>query len=313
MARITGIEMELHPLNLGGNVFGWTADREQSFEVLDAFVAAGGNFIDTADGYSHWVPGNHGGESETILGEWLAARGRREHLVLATKVSTHPQRKGLARQNILGAADDSLGRLRTDHIDLYYAHFDEEGRPIEEIAGAFDELVRSGRVGAVGVSNFSAERIRAWLDHAESEGLARPVALQPHYNLVERRRFEQEYLPLAREHGLAVCSYYSLASGFLTGKYRTTEDLTGATRGASAANYLNEQGLGVVDALVEVAEEHGCEPTTVALAWLLAKTVTAPIASARTPRQLEALMALDRVQLSDEQVARLDGASSSFA
>lgn len=313
MARIPTLDSEIFPLNLGGNTFGWTSDREGSAAVLDAFVAAGGNFVDTADSYSAWVPGNHGGESETILGDWMAARGNRDELVIATKVGAHPGRKGLAPDNVRAAVDDSLRRLRTDRIDLYYAHYDDVERPIEEIAATFDGLVKDGRIRAIGMSNVTPERMRGWLDVAAAEGLAAPVAIQPEYNLVSRHGYETGFGPLAASAGLAVFPYYALASGFLSGKYRTEADLAGSARAGAAKGRLTTEGLAVVDALVAVAEQTGAAPATVALAWLLAKGVTAPIASARTPEQLPTLMAAPGLTLTPDQVAALDTASTPFA
>ncbi|WP_092612731.1 aldo/keto reductase [Raineyella antarctica] len=313
MASIPTLETEIFPLNLGGNTFGWTSDRVGSEAVLDGFVAAGGNFVDTADAYSAWAPGNKGGESETIIGDWMAARGNRDGLVIATKVGALEGRKGLAPDNVRAAVDDSLRRLRTDRIDLYYAHYDDQDRPIEEIAATFDGLVRDGRIRAIGMSNFTPERMRAWLEAAAAEGLTAPVAIQPEYNLVARHRYETDYAPIAASAGVAVFPYYALASGFLSGKYRTPADLEQSVRGGRAEGHLNAQGLGVVDALVAVADEHGAAPATVALAWLLAKGATAPLASARTTEQLPDLMAAATLALTDAQVAALDKASAPFA
>ena len=310
MARIGSSDLDVFPLNLGGNVFGWTADQAQSEAVLDAFVAGGGNFVDTADGYSAWVPGNSGGESELIIGEWMSKRKNRADVVVATKVSQHPDFKGLAADNVIDAADASLTRLGTDHIDLYYAHFDDENTPLEETVGAFDALVKAGKVRYVGISNYSGDRIDQWIDIATKNGYALPVALQPHYNLVHRQPFERELLPRAQKHGLSVFPYFSLASGFLSGKYRTTEDLTGA-RGAGAKGYLNEQGLGVIAALETIAGAHDAAIATIALAWLRAQpSVIAPIASARTLEQLPDLLASASVTLTDDEIATLNTASA---
>lgn len=313
MARITGIDAEIFPLNLGGNALGWTTDADGSFAVLDAFAAAGGNFIDTADSYSQWAPGNAGGESETIIGAWLAARGNRDEVVVATKVGGLATRKGLAPATIRAAADDSLRRLGVDVIDLYYAHHDDIAQPIGDIARAFDALVRAGKVKAVGMSNLSPERQQEWLDAAASAGLAAPVAMQPHYNLVHRREYEVDYGPLAARHSLAVMPYYALASGFLTGKYRTPADKASSARGEGAGRYLTPDGLAVLAVLGDVADELGVAPASVALAWLLAKGVTAPIASARVPGQLAPLFAGVELTLDAEQVERLDAASRPFA
>lgn len=313
MARLPRTDLELFPLNLGGNTFGWTADRDASFAVLDAYTAAGGNFVDTADVYSAWVDGHAGGESEAVLGQWLAARGNREEIVLATKVGAHPQRRGLTRANVVAALEDSLRRLGTDRIDLYYAHHDDESVPVAEQAAVFDELVRAGKIRAVGLSNYGPDRLREWFETAEREGLTVPAAIQPEYNLVARRDYERQIAPVAREHGAAVMPYYGLASGFLTGKYRTPADLEGRARRGAAAAHLNEQGLAVVDALVAVAGAHRAEPATVALAWLLAKGATAPIASASAPEQVPALVAAPGLELTADEVAALDEASLPFA
>lgn len=313
MTTIPRTDLDVFPLNLGGNTFGWTSDRSTSFAVLDAFTEAGGNFVDTADVYSVWGEGHTGGESETVLGEWLAARGVRDDVVVATKVGSLPQRAGLGRDNVVAALEESLRRLGTDRIDLYYAHRDDESVPVAEQAATFDELVRSGKVRAVGLSNYSPQRLREWFETAEREHFTVPVAIQPEYNLVGRRSYEQDLAPLAREFGVAVFPYSGLASGFLTGKYRTAADLEGRARGGAAGAHLNDQGLAVVDALVDVAEARGAEPTTVALAWLLAKGVTAPIASASRPDQVPALMAAPGLALSAEEVEALDRASQPFA
>ena len=313
MTRIPRTDLDVFPLNLGGNTFGWTSGPDASFAVLDAFAEAGGNLVDTADSYSAWVEGHAGGESETVLGEWMAARGNRDDVVVATKVGAHPQHRGLARENVVAALEDSLRRLRTDRVELFYAHYDDEAVPVAEQAAVFDELVRSGKARAVGLSNHSPERMREWFETARRENLAVPVAIQPEYNLVARRSFEQDYAPIARAHDAAVLPYSGLASGFLAGKYRTPADLEGRARGGAAEAHLDEQGLAVVDALVAVADARGTEPATVALAWLLARGVTAPIASASTPGQVPALMAAPGLALTDEEVSALDRASQPFA
>jgi aryl-alcohol dehydrogenase-like predicted oxidoreductase len=302
-------DLEVLPLSLGGNVFGWTADRGTSFDVLDAFTAAGGDFIDTADGYSAWVPGNTGGDSERILGEWLAARGNRDRVVLATKVSQHPDFRGLAADTIRRAADASLERLQSDHIDLYYAHFDDETVPLEETVGALSALVDAGKVRYIGISNYSPERIEEWFRITEREGLHRAVALQPHYNLVERA-YEQNYRPIAEREGLGVMPYFALAAGFLTGKYRDGSQVD-SPRAGGAAKYLDDNGRRVLAALDEAAAAHGAEVATVALAWLAAQpTITAPIASARTLEQLPALLASTELELTADELEALDGASA---
>ncbi|MFD7995597.1 aldo/keto reductase [Streptomyces mexicanus] len=304
-------DLEVFPLALGGNVFGWTADQDRSFAVLDAYTAAGGNFIDTADSYSAWIEGNKGGESETIIGRWLKERGNRSDVVIATKVSQHPEYPGLSAANIKAAADASLKRLGTDYIDLYYTHFDKPEVPVEEIIGALDELVEAGKVRHIAASNISAERLTASLDFSEREGLARYVAIQPHYNLVSRDTYEGELRDLAERSGLAAVPYYALASGFLTGKYRPGASVD-SPRAAGATKHLEtERGRNVLAALDEVARAHDAEVATVALAWLAAQpTVVAPIASARTPEQLPALLAVADLRLTDDELARLTEASA---
>lgn len=299
--------IEVSPLNLGGNVFGWTADEEASFAVLDAYRAAGGNFIDTADVYSAWGEGNTGGESETILGRWLAARGS-DDVVIATKVGSWGELSGLAADTVRRAVDGSRERLGVDTVDLYYAHRDEESRPIEEIARTFSALVDDGSIRTIGASNISAGRLTGWLDVAAAEGLHAPVAVQPHYNLLTRD-IEADLLPVTRAAGLAVLPYYALASGFLTGKYRDGVTVDSARAGAMA-DRLDDRGRRVLAALDEVAAEAGVEQTTVALAWLRQQDgVTAPIASARTPEQLPALLASMTLDLSADQLDRLGAAS----
>ncbi|MGD1219460.1 aldo/keto reductase [Streptomyces krungchingensis] len=304
-------DLEVFPLALGGNVFGWTADEAHSFAVLDAYTAAGGNFIDTADSYSAWVDGNEGGESETLIGSWLKKRGNRADVVLATKVSQHPRYPGLSGANIKAAADASLRRLGTDHIDLYYTHFDKPEVPVEEIIGALDELVRAGKVRHIAASNISPERLRESLEFSDREGLARYVALQPHYNLVSRETYEGPLHDVASRAGLAAVPYFALASGFLTGKYRPGASVDSA-RAAGAGKHLDtERGIRVLAALDEVAEAHGAPVATVALAWLAAQpTVAAPIASARTVEQLPALLGVADLVLTEGELAKLTKASA---
>ncbi|MBZ6104663.1 aldo/keto reductase [Streptomyces olivaceus] len=304
-------DLQVFPLALGGNVFGWTADLDQSFAVLDAYTAAGGNFVDTADVYSAWGEGLSGGESETVLGKWLAARGNRDGVVLATKVGQHPEYPGLSAANIKAAADASLRRLGTDHIDLYYTHYDKPEVPVEEIIGALDELVRAGKVRHIAASNISAERLEASLDFSEREGLARYVALQPHYNLVSRDTYEGELQDLAARTGLAAVPYYALAAGFLTGKYRPGAAVDSVRAGGAAKHLESERGRRVLAALDEVAGAHDAPVATVALAWLAAQpTVAAPIASARTVEQLPALLGVAELSLTEDEVARLTRASA---
>lgn len=303
--------LEVFPLALGGNVFGWTADQAQSFAVLDAYTAAGGNFVDTADSYSAWIDGNQGGESETIIGKWMKERGNRSDVVIATKVSQHPDYRGLTAANIRAAADASLRRLDTDYIDLYYTHFDKPEVPVEEIIGALDELVKAGKVRHIAASNISAERLKASLDFSEREGLARYVALQPHYNLVSRDTYEGELQDLAERAGLAAVPYFALAAGFLTGKYRPGTTVDSARVERAAPHVGTERGQKVLAALDEIAGAHGAEVATVALAWLAAQpTVAAPIASARTLEQLPALLAVAELRLTDDELAKLTQASA---
>ncbi|MGO3885067.1 MAG: aldo/keto reductase [Mycetocola sp.] len=297
------------PLVLGGNTFGWTSDRDASFAVLDAFVAAGGRSIDTADVYSAWVPGNSGGESETIIGEWLTARGRRDDVVIATKVFQHPERPGLSAANIRAAVDDSLRRLQTDYIDLYYAHRDDADVPQEEYVAAFDELVKAGKVRELGASTFEAGRLRTAVDIARREGLTPFTVSQDHYNLVERG-IEQSLVPTLQELGLVELPYWSLASGFLTGKYRPGVAVD-SQRAEGAGAYLNDpRNVELLSVLDGVAAELGTSVTAVSLAWLAAQpTVAAPIASARTVDQLQDLLELSTIQLGDEQLAAINTAS----
>jgi aryl-alcohol dehydrogenase-like predicted oxidoreductase len=311
MTVLGSSDLDVFPLGLGGNTFGWTSDKDTSFAVLDAYVAGGGNFIDTADSYSAWVPGHAGGESETIIGEWTAARGNRDSVIIATKVSRHPKFRGLSRANVLAAADASLARLRTDYIDLYYVHYDDPGVPVAEAAGTFSELQAAGKIRHVGLSNYTAPRLREWHAVAAAGGFAPPVALQPHYNLVERASYEASLAPVAAEFGLGVLPYYALASGFLAGKYRSAADHAGAARQKGATRYLTPTGLAVLSALDAIAADHGVEPATVALAWLRSRPqVAAPLASARTVEQLPALLASASLDLAADEIEALDKASA---
>ncbi|MFE9256025.1 aldo/keto reductase [Streptomyces sp. NPDC006879] len=311
LRQLGSSDLHVFPLALGGNVFGWTADREQSFAVLDAYAAAGGNFVDTADVYSSWVPGNAGGESERIIGEWLAARGNRAEVVVATKVGAHPQYTGLAASTIKAGAEESLRRLGTDYIDLYYTHFDDPSVPVEEIIGALDLLVKEGKVRAIAASNLSAERLAESLAFSEREGLARYVALQPHYNLVSRDTYEGPLAETAARFGLAAAPYYALASGFLTGKYRPGAEVDSARAEGAGKHLSTERGRRVLAALDGIAETRGVEIATVALAWLAAQpTVVAPIASARTVEQLPALIAVAELRLTEGELDALTAASA---
>jgi aryl-alcohol dehydrogenase-like predicted oxidoreductase len=310
MATIGSSGIEVSRLCLGANVFGWTADRDTSFAVLDAYTAAGGNFVDTADSYMWRIPGNSGGDSERIIGDWLAGRGRRDDVVIATKVGSWLQRKGLSAANIAAACDDSLRRLRTDHIDLYYAHRDDPDTAQEETLDAFDALVRAGKVRAVAASNFSAERLRSALEISTRDGLTSYVALQPHYNLVERAEFETALLPLLAAEGLSCVPYYGLAKGFLTGKYRDGGAAVDSPRAEGAREYLDDRGRAVLAVLDEIAAGHEVPVAAVALAWLAAQpTVVAPIASARNPEQLADLLPVLDLKLTDDEVRLLSHVS----
>jgi len=298
--------LDVFPLCLGGNVFGWTADEEASFAVLDAYAAAGGNFIDTAAGYSAWVPGNSGGESETIIGNWMAARGNRDAMVVATKVNPNPH---LTREAVLAGAEGSLRRLRSDRIDLFYIHHDDPQTPLEETLGAFGELVGDGRVGHIGLSNFGESRLREALEVVSSEGLPPIVALQNEYNLIARDEYEHGPRSLVASAGIAAVPYYALASGFLTGKYRLGDGAVDSPRAQSVAALLDERGLAILAVLDEVAAAHATSQSAVALAWLLAQpTVTAPIASARNVEQLEELLAFTELELSPGELEALSRA-----
>lgn len=310
VARIGTSDLDVFPLCLGGNVFGWTADEQQSYAVLDAYTAAGGNFIDTADVYSAWGEGLSGGESETIIGQWLARRGRRDDLVIATKVGKLPTAKGLSATNIRKAAEDSLRRLGTEHIDLYYAHLDDTEVPLEETLGAFDELVKAGKVRHLGASNYDTDRLAEALEISKRENLAGYVALQPHYNLLEREKYEGKPAALVAIEGLSAVPYFGLAQGFLTGKYRPGVEVD-SLRAENVREYLDERGLRVLAVLDELAATHRATVASVALAWLGAQpTVAAPIASARTVEQLEGLLGAATLELTETEIQRLTEASA---
>jgi aryl-alcohol dehydrogenase-like predicted oxidoreductase len=310
MARIGSTKLEVFPLALGGNVFGWTADEKTSFAVLDAYAAAGGNFIDTADVYSAWAPGNCGGESETIIGRWLSARSNRERMIVATKVGMHPKLSGLSPATIRTAAEESLRRLQSDYIDLYYAHQDDENTPLEETLRAFDQLVREGKVRYIAGSNYSATRLQEALSTSDRAGLVRYVALQQHYNLVERDQYEGELANVVAREGLVSIPYFALASGFLTGKYRPGAKV-GSQRAEKAGGYLNDKGIKILAALDEVAAAHAVSVASVALAWLAAQpTVVAPIASARTPEQIPDLLRVADLRLTKNELSRLSEVSA---
>jgi aryl-alcohol dehydrogenase-like predicted oxidoreductase len=309
--KIANTNLEVAPINLGGNVFGWTLDEKQSFEILDAFTEAGFNFIDTANTYSWWVNGV-GGQSETIIGNWMKTRGNRNQLVIATKVGSqtkdHPA--DISKKQILKCVDESLRRLQIDCIDLYYTHFDDEKTPVEETMSAYDEIVRAGKVRYIAASNLSPARLTQSFEVAEENGFPKYVALQPHYNLLERAKYETEYLPLVEQYGLSVFPYWSLAAGFLTGKYRTNEDLGKSVRGAGVVKYLNKRGLGVLAALDKTAAKHNTKQATVALAWLMAQPhIGAPIVSATSKNQLQTIIDAPQLKLDTEDLLLLNQAS----
>jgi aryl-alcohol dehydrogenase-like predicted oxidoreductase len=300
--------LAIAPLVFGGNVFGWTADQNESFAILDRLLDAGLTTIDTADVYSRWHPGNQGGESETILGAWLASRGTRHRIQLITKVGMD---QGLSAAHIERAVEASLKRLQTDHIDLYFSHRWDGDTPQTETLAAYDRLIRAGKVRAIGASNFTAQQVRAALDVARRENLPRYQILEPEYSLAERTRFEGPLADVAIEQGLAVIPYYALASGFLTGKYRAEADLGGRARADRVRQYLNPRGLRILAALDAVAARHRAQPAAVALAWLMRRPgVTAPIASASRVAQVDALVQATQLALTDEDMAQLTLASS---
>ena len=303
MITIPRTELSIYPLSLGGNVFGWTATKEESFKVLDRFVDLGGNFIDTADAYSAWKEGNSGGESESIIGEWMANRGNRSEMIIATKVAKLPTRPGLSPANIASAVEDSLRRLRTDYIDLYYAHEDDEKVSQEEYLTAFDKLVRDGKVRYLGASNFSAERLKSAAKISLEGNLASFIALQNHYNILEREEYEKSITPVLQELEISSIPYFGLARGFLTGKYRSGVKVD-SVRAAGVETYQNERGWSIIDRLEQIAKTKSTTISAVALAWLRAQpSVVAPIASARTVDQLEEITPI--VGLSDYELAEL--------
>lgn len=306
-------EIYVAPLTLGGNVFGWTIDEKKSFEVLDAFIASGLNFIDTADVYSRWVAGNQGGESETIIGKWMKQSRNRDKIVIATKVGSDmgQGKKDLSKKYILQAAENSLKRLQTDYIDLYQTHWDDETTPLVETLEAYDQLIREGKVKAIGASNLSPARLKASLETSYQHELPFYQTFQPEYNLYTRENFEKELEGICLEHHIGVINYYSLASGFLTGKYRSEADLHKSVRGAGINKYLNERGYRILDALDEVALRYSSTPASVSLAWLIARpSVVAPIASATNLAQVDALIQATELQLSDEAIDLLNEASA---
>lgn len=314
--RLGNSSLEVGPWALGGNVFGWTSDEAASFKVLDAFVDAGLNLIDTADVYSKWAPGHKGGESETVIGNWLAKGAPRHKIVLATKlgVEVEPGEKGLSRAYMMREVERSLKRLRTDYIDLYQAHVDDPGTPMEETLSAFDELIKAGKVRAIGASNFKADRLREALKVSAANGLPRYESLQPWYNLYDRAEFEDGGLAeLCRRENLGLIPYFALASGFLTGKYRSQKDLEGKARGYRVKDMMNERGFRILKALDTVSAELYATPAEVSVAWLIAKGATAPIASATNLDQFKDLLGAVTLKLTPEAVRILDDASKPTA
>ena len=311
--KIGNTDIAIAPLVLGGNVFGWSADEAASFAVLDAFAAEGLQGIDTADTYSGWVPGNSGGESETIIGRWLKKSGKRDQVMIATKVAKWSKRPGLSPANIAAAADDSLKRLGIERIDIYFAHEDDASVPLADTLGAFQRLIEAGKVRAIGASNYSGARLAEALAVSAQHGLPRYEVVQPEYNLVARREYEKNIEPVVKREKLGVICYYALASGFLSGKYRSEADLgKSAARGGAVEKYLNARGLRVLTALDSIASAHRATPAQVALAWLIARpTITAPIASATSAEQVRDIAAATRLSLAGEEIAELDAASGS--
>ena len=305
--------LEISPLVFGGNVFGWTADEPTSFKLLDAFVAAGFNSIDTADVYSRWAPGHSGGESETVLGKWIKRSGNREKVIIATKVGMElgPGKKGLSKPYIFRAAEDSLQRLQTDYIDLYQSHTDDADTPIEETLGAYAELIKQGKIRAIGASNYKADRLAAALEVSKKAGLPRYESLQPNYSLCERADYEATLEPLCQKEGLGVINYFPLAAGFLSGKYRSEADVAKSARARMVTKYLNERGFKILRALDQVAKKYNATPARVSLAWLLARpSITAPIVSATSLEQLNDLIASVELKLDRSSIELLDLASA---
>ena len=306
-------DLEIYPVVFGGNVFGWTIDEKKSFEMLDAFTGAGFNCIDTADSYSRWATGNSGGESETIIGKWMKKNANRANTIIATKVGSDMGngKKGLKKKYIISAAEDSLKRLQTDYIDLYQTHFDDESTPVEETLEAYAQLKQDGKIRWIGASNMSPERLKESLAFSNENSLPAYQTLQPHYNLYEREKFENGYEPLCLGHNLGVIPYYSLQSGFLTGKYRSKSDFDKSPRGGSMEKYLDERGLQILEALDEVSAEKHTTPATVALAWLIHRpSVTAPIVSATSIDQLKSLIEAPKLDLDANLIRHLTAASA---
>lgn len=310
--RILGkTDLNIAPIVFGGNVFGWTIDEQKSFEILDQFVDSGFNFIDTADVYSRWGAGNHGGESETIIGNWLKKHNKRHEVIIATKVgSDMGQGKSLKKDYIINEVEHSLSRLQTDYIDLYFSHFDDESTPVEETLGAYQSLIKDGKIRWIGASNFSADRLKESLVFANENDAPKYQVYQPGYNLFDREEFERDHEKICLEHGLGVVTYYSLASGFLTGKYRSEDDLKKSQRGGGVKKYLNDRGFKILDALDQVAGKHGVEQASVSLAWLIHHpSITAPIASVTDLSQLKSFTDAANLKLGADDISLLDKAS----
>ena len=305
--------LKVAPINFGGNVFGWTLNEKESFDILDAFTAAGFNFIDTADTYSFWVPGNTGGESEAIIGKWMKQRGNRQDMVIATKVGFQNNERpaDVSKENIIKTIDESLQRLQTDYVDLYYTHIDDGKTPVEETMEAHAQLVKAGKVRHIGASNLSIDNLVSSMEYANKQGIAAYEVYQPHYNLIERSAFETNYAPIISSYNLSVLPYYSLASGFLTGKYRSADDLGKSPRGGGATQYLNEKGLGILSVLDQVSAKHETQPATIALAWLLNQPhIVAPIVSATSKEQLAVLTDAPNIVLDNSDLEILNEASA---
>lgn len=310
--KLSNTDLMISPITFGGNVFGWTLDVDQSFKILDGFIGAGFNCIDTADTYSRWVPGNKGGESEIIIGNWMKKNGKRKELIISTKVGgdVGSGKKDLSEKHIKQGVEDSLKRLQTDYIDLYQSHYDDPETPVAETMTAFNDLIKEGKVRYIGASNLSAERIKESNDFARKNGLQPYISLQPLYNLYDRQKFETQYLQLAMDEDLAVFPYYSLASGFLTGKYRSEADFEKSPRGKNVGKFLNERGKRILKAMDIVADEQGVSLSQIALAWLMHKpSVTSPIASVTNDKQLQQLINSTRIELNNKQRSILDEAS----
>lgn len=311
--QLGNTDLEIYPVAFGGNVFGWTLDEKKSFEILNGFTEAGFNFIDTADVYSRWKAGNSGGESEKIIGNWLKEKKNRHDIILTTKVGSDmgDSKKGLKKKYILQAVEDSLKRLKTDYLDLYQTHFDDESTPVLETLEAYDQLVKDGKIRWIGTSNMSPERIKESLETSAEKGLPSYETLQPHYNLYAREKYESQYETLALGHGLGVFTYFSLESGFLTGKYRTKEDLKKSPRGGDMDKYFDERGLKILDALDEIAKQENTTPAAVALAWLIQRpSVTAPIVSATSIEQLKSIIQAPELNLDSDAIRFLTSQSA---